>query len=322
MIMRVKKLLRDSPVINLFIRNIIRLVHTRFRWFNNLVNQYRIYGNVSLHVNRVKFTLYTQGDDFIANELYYDLGYETNEFNLVKSLVKSGKYLVDVGANTGIFSIFASKVNAQLSIICFEPHPSNFTRLIKNIELNKLTNVQSFQEAIGSSRAEIVFTVPADLSISCTASATAGFTTNFHSIKHKEILVQQTTLDEALQDVPLTSSDILKIDVEYYELEVLKGAESTFVHKRPLVIIEILQYENLVSQFPEMRTKLSENHADSVFDFFNRHKYYAYSIDNSGLRFIDSIQGQKNRNFLFTPYKLEQLHYSFCDIETESFIRS
>jgi FkbM family methyltransferase len=314
--MLVKKLLRDNPVANFMVRNVIRMGHQHFGWFKKLVNQYRIYGTILLQINGVKFSVFARADDFIANELYYNLGYELHEFNLLAQLLKNARYLVDVGANTGIVSLYASKVNDKLSVICFEPHPSNFTRLVTNLSLNnQVSNIKPFQKAIGSQDAEISFTVPADSGISTTASANAEFTRNFHRISHKEILVQQTTLDEVLRDIPLTSADILKIDVEYYELEVLKGAESTLVQKRPLVMIEILQYESLVDQFPEMKEKISKDHADQVFDFLIQCNYYGYSIESNELSLIHSMAGQGNRNFIFIPYKLKQSRFSFEEVE-------
>jgi FkbM family methyltransferase len=184
--------------------------------------------------------------------------------------------------------------------------------LLKNISVNQLTTIQAFQLALGEDQREIEFTVPADLSISTTASANENFTRNFHRVEHKIIHVKQVSLDEVLSKFPITSKDVIKIDVEYYELEVLKGAEHTLRTKRPLVIIEILQYKNLVIQFREMDEKLDKNHANRIFDFFSSLGYYCYSIEEGCIELvesIDSIVKQVNRNFIFIPKLLLNRQY-------------
>lgn len=307
----VKKLLRDNEFVNLILRNVIKALVLVAKPLSRLTSLYRIYGNVNLEVCDVNFIIYSKSDDHIANEIFYHRGYEHSEFLLLKQLLKRGKYFIDVGANTGIFSIWAAKANPKLKVYSFEPHPSNFSRLIKNISINRLTNIEALPAALGEKSAKIEFTIPADFSISATASANEKFTENFHGIKYTNVVVPQTTIDESFSKIPLEFDDVIKIDVEYYELEVLKGARSTLLNRRPLVIIEILQFENLVAQFPAMQREINKDHAIEVFDFLRAFNYHCYSIDVDGLNFIDSMENQKNRNFLFIPKKMPLRYYSF-----------
>lgn len=305
----IKAILRDNTIMNWTIRNAVRVIHQYITPLNKLTSLYRVYGTVALDVDNVHFKIYTTADDHIANEIYYNQQYEINEFILIKQLVLSSRYFIDVGANTGIFSIFAATVNTKLCVISFEPHPSNFTRLLTNISINKLSNINIFPNALGSNNMDLEFIIPSNGSISTTASPNEGYTRNFHRMDYKKIEVKQLMLDDVLTKTPINSNDIIKIDVEYYELEVLKGAESILKKNRPMVIVEILRYETLVSQFPEMKGKIQENNDSMVFDFLLNLDYYCYSIGNDGVNYITTLQNQPNRNFLFMPRRLLFDHY-------------
>ncbi|WP_276373181.1 FkbM family methyltransferase [Chryseolinea sp. H1M3-3] len=293
----------------------IKTIHCSLTPIEKLTSLYRIYGVVTICIDNISFKIYSKADDHIANELFYNNGYEAQEFQLIKALTKKSRYFIDVGSNTGIFSIYSALTNKDLNVVSIEPHPSNYRRLLQNVEINKLTNIKAFPNAAGSTEGTVEFTIPKDLSISTTASSNAAYTKNFHNIEYTTIAVRQKKVDDLLAELPITQRDVIKIDVEYYELEVLKGAESILKYKRPLVVIEILEYEILISQFPAMKGKIDATHADKIFNFLMHLGYYCYSIDQNGLTFLHSPERQQNRNFLFTPIRLLQHTYAHSEID-------
>ncbi len=307
-----KKIIRDNEVANWVGRSLVKFLVKAVMPWNKLTSIYRIYGIVKLKVCDVEFKIYSKADDHIANELFYNLEYEHNEFLLVKQLIKHSKLMVDIGANTGVFSIYAASLSPELEVLSFEPHPSNYKRLLTNVSINKLNNIETYNCALGPSESEIEFTVPADMSISTTSSANDGFTRNFHRIEYVRIPVRQRRLDDILSKIPVTSADVFKIDVEYYELEVLKGAESTLRNKRPMIIIELLDYNGLVAQFPGMKGNVDMAHANGVIDFLANIDYHLYSIEDDGLHAVSAER--KGRNFLFVPHKLPREHIAFEEI--------
>ena len=57
--------------------------------------------------------------------------------------------LIDVGANIGIYSLYAATVNNSISVFSVEPVPDTFRELNANIELNKKTNqISTFMVAL------------------------------------------------------------------------------------------------------------------------------------------------------------------------------
>jgi methyltransferase, FkbM family len=116
------------------------------------------------------------------------------------------------------------------------------------------------QCAVGDNVVDVPFTVPADLRIAATSSINGEFTRNLHAIDYKTITVKQQTLDQVLSYVQFTSDDVIKIDVEYYEMNVLCGASKIIEQHKPIILIEILQYDALVNQFDAMRDKINPQH--------------------------------------------------------------
>jgi FkbM family methyltransferase len=285
-----------------------------------IAHKYRVYGNISLEIEEIKFVMYCEADDFIANDIYYGLEYELEEFRLIKALVKKAKRFVDIGANTGIFSVFAGKVNPELSITALEPHPGNYRRLLKNAALNKAKS-RNLPLAAGNKETEINFSIPADESIATVSSANENFTRNFNAIEIKTIAVKQITLDSLFASETITSSDLIKIDVEYYEPEVLEGAIQTLRERKPLLLLEVLSYNKLIEQFPEMKDKISPDHERRIQNILSAAGYSAYQLLPTGVKHVISVtEPHERRNFLFAPVMIpdELILYSELSVAFSS----
>jgi FkbM family methyltransferase len=311
-----KILFRDNRLVNVVVRSFLKLAALLPLNLSWAMNRYRVYGNIKLNIEDVQFFAYSRADDFIVNELYYGLAYELEEFKLLKAVLPQSSFFIDVGANTGIFSLFSAAVNPALKVISFEPHPGNYQRLKKNFSLNPKLNADLLPLAVGEQEQKIRFTVPKDDSISTTSSANAAFTRHFHSIPFKEIEVTQTTMDTALASLPISSCDLIKIDVEYYELSVLKGAHRILTEKKPFVIMEILRYSGLIEKFPEMDGKLQSDHAHQIESLMLSCGYEIYRLEASGIYRINSIFDTEHlRNFLFVPSGLSEPFYTFQELQ-------
>ena len=59
--------------------------------------------------------------------------------------IRAGDTVFDVGANIGLFSLYASQASHhQATIFAFEPIPSTFEILRRNIERHRLHNIHAF----------------------------------------------------------------------------------------------------------------------------------------------------------------------------------
>jgi FkbM family methyltransferase len=128
-----------------------------------------------------------------------------------------GKVFADVGANVGAYTLRA--MSRGMKVYPFEPNPENVKLLKRNAEINHLpVQVQEF--ALGSSE------------------GTANLSQNGATSRISDMMgvsVPVRTLDSfGLQQV-----DLLKVDVEGYELEVFKGARETLARCHPDIMIEM-----------------------------------------------------------------------------------
>jgi FkbM family methyltransferase len=134
---------------------------------------------------------------------------------------------LDVGANVGVYTILASGAVGAFSI-AIEPLPRTFQQLKKNVALNDLCNlVELLNHAVGEKSGSARFTTDYDAMNHIAAN---GETTSFCEIP-------MIRLDEALGDrIP----DIMKVDVEGYELPALRGLGKLIENQKlKAVVIEL-----------------------------------------------------------------------------------
>jgi FkbM family methyltransferase len=180
------------------------------RWqINSWINPYPI-----IYQFTEKSVLIIQkGMSGATGNLYGGL-YEFEEMAFLLHLLREGDNFVDIGANIGSYSILAS-AHVGANTISVEPVPSTFLHLTNNININQIQEkVTTYNFALGSQKGNIKFTYSND---------TANHVATIEDQDTIEIPV--VTLDEILNDrkAPL----LLKIDVEGFETEVIKGALNT-----------------------------------------------------------------------------------------------
>jgi FkbM family methyltransferase len=161
---------------------------------------------------------------------------DPNEFVYLNEVIASGMVFVDVGANEGLYSLFASRrVGAEGLVLALEPSAREFDRLQRNLALNRTSNVRARRLAAGE-RAGV-----ARLRI-------AGYEHEGHNTfgdfayavdteRFEDVEVR--TLDEILAEEEIRRVDVLKIDVEGGEAAVLRGAHGTLERQRPIVMLEL-----------------------------------------------------------------------------------
>jgi FkbM family methyltransferase len=145
--------------------------------------------------------------------------------------------VVDVGANIGFIAVRAGRTASR--VIAIEPHPTRFRYLERNVALNGLSNVTCVNCAVGAAEGALaLYDVdptlgPRPLDV----SATPG--------RGKCHRVPLRTLDSLVDQ-----ADLVKIDVEGYETEVLRGA-SSLLTRGPRLVIEALAGPATLADLPD-----------------------------------------------------------------------
>lgn len=168
--------------------------------------------------------------DFLGHGLYF--GYDNDEAQSYEKLlrqIKPGFLCIDVGANIGFVSMRMALREKDVSVIGFEPDPINYQRAKENLSFNSFEKIKIHNLGLGESKGEAMMEVRVSNNLGGNRIGKPGV------IGEK---VEITTIDLffANESAPI---DLIKIDVEGYELKVLKGAKSILSRCHPILFVEI-----------------------------------------------------------------------------------
>ncbi len=177
------------------------------------------------------------GND-LSRCLYVGGTYEPNEFMFLSQVLKPGMIFIDVGANDGLYTLFASRrIGPKGKVLALEPSGREFGRLQKNLRRNRLTNVTPLQ--LAASDREGLATLRIAGFGHEGQNTLGGFAYSIAQEGTEEVHV--TTLDTVAEQHSLNRIDVIKIDAEGAELKVLSGAEKILKTYRPLLLIELVE---------------------------------------------------------------------------------
>jgi FkbM family methyltransferase len=298
--MSLLKKLRSNETINFRIRRGIQLLN---RFSELLASRWRVAGTAVLSINDLLFKMYAKCDDGIVDALYYNRSYiETYDLVVFSKLTKAKSTILDIGANTGVYSLLSASKSSEIEVFSFEPNSINMKRLEKNIALNEFTNITPIPMAVGSVNQVIKFTVPKNDIISDTSSAKESFSQSTYSntIDWQNIEVDQTTIDDFCLTRRIRNVNLMKIDVEGYEIEVLKGAEQIIRSCKPIILLE---------------TFLPHSERKYIQDLIDSCDYYIYTLFKSGIVRIPSINDSNpGLNYLLWERKTPQIFTPIEDL--------
>ena len=205
------------------------------------------------------------------------LDHDQNMLPLLKTFIPLHGVVFDIGAFIGDHTIFYSNaVGEKGKVYAFEPSKEAFECLDYN--LNYKPNTFVYNMALGNTKGFVSTNEVED---------NAGM--NFITESEKGVILD--TLDNFVENNNITQIDFIKIDVEGYELEVLKGAEKSINKFKPTLLIEL-------NDLTLYRAGISRK---DIFDFLDkngyiyRNIYKEKGIDEYQMDLISYVKENKNK---------------------------
>ncbi|HXD31056.1 MAG TPA: FkbM family methyltransferase [Pyrinomonadaceae bacterium] len=200
--------------------------------------------------------------------------FEPHYVRLLRTLIKEGDCVFDIGANIGVYSVLFSRwVGQSGKVIAYEPDPNNLELLKRNLFMNGCDNTILRELALSTTEGEEFFS--RDLFTGSTGHLGRGTTYGevLFGDGRREVLlpVKTTTVDHETERY--SPPHVIKLDIEGGEFDVLQGSTALLTSHRPLIMSELSRWNDNV---PANATKASR-----AGQLLHDHGYELWDVDNA-----------------------------------------
>ena len=150
------------------------------------------------------------------------------EAQLLPELVDPKRNAIDIGANKGVYAELLSRLCGK--VYAFEPNPKLYKMLVRSAA----TNVKTYNMALSDKSGTAELRIPRN-----TGGGYSNQGASLSTYKVSDNFAVVTVEARPLDGMALENIGFIKIDVEGFELSVLKGAVETLKRERPVLLIEI-----------------------------------------------------------------------------------
>ncbi len=229
----------------------------RRNWFWQGAKKRKIKGKLNTFLMELDISQWADRSTFFLGR-WYDLPIQ----KLLEQVLSEGDEVVDIGANTGMFSLSARHLVGNKGIVySFEPNPEPREKLNHNIAINDIENIRVYTVGLGEIDSSFPLYAPyinsGEASLSC-------FSNNeYDKSKWYEVEVEVKIGDNVLQEA---SPRLIKIDVEGGEVNVLKGISQLIDRCRPVIIAEYVpKHIGRFGQSFEDLLSIAKEHSYKIF---------------------------------------------------------
>lgn len=200
--------------------------------------------------------------------------------------IRPAQFIVDVGANQGVFTMLFSKlVGPEGRVVALEPEPRLFAALDANCRLNDAGNVTRVQVAAGRTRADGV--------LHC-SRFNSGDNRLTDSMKGDSVTVPVVPLDDVL---PTETVSLVKIDVQGYELQVVEGMQAMMA-RSPEIRVLFEYWPEALAHAGCKGSELLDSFLDRGFSLCELSKVGLRKLAGADLMAVKSMSGRRFINLL------------------------
>ena len=205
----------------------------RQRWFDALPQP-----TVMPWLHGLKLQLLPKNE--MLRAVYISGLYEPNSLMVLSDLLSPGDVFIDVGANIGLFSLFAAPlVGERGMVIAVEASGREFDRLIDNIALNNLMNVRALHFALSDKPGVVELSIADDKHGGHNTLAKNFTYASVEKIRTERVAAE--TIDQLVGRSKIDRLDLIKMDIEGAELLAIRGARETLQKFRPVLLLEVVE---------------------------------------------------------------------------------
>lgn len=197
----------------------------RFRIFNKLKQDYEF------EVNYFNYKYEGNLNNYVDRSVFFFGAHEREQLVFSKRYINNST-IIDCGANTGSHSLFYSRYGKY--VVSIEPNEDKILELKNRIYLNNISNITLLHCGVGSENNQSMPFYQATGDNEGISSFINNFSPENQYIKNVVI----RTLDNIVGELRIFRVDFIKIDVEGFDYEVLKGSKETILRDRPIIQIE------------------------------------------------------------------------------------
>jgi FkbM family methyltransferase len=152
----------------------------------------------------------------------------------IRNNVREGTVFYDIGANVGLYSLYAAKRAPGVRVYSFEPHKINFATLVENILLNALgERVHPMAIALGDATGYFHLNYNSmDSGTSMSQLGHSSLPGNREFTPKLRELVHAVTLDSLVESGQIPAPDVIKVDVDGNEMKILAGMKRLLASDR------------------------------------------------------------------------------------------
>ncbi len=276
----------------------MRLWHRRLSDYSRLVEcdlidriEIAAEGTQVVLANGLRFAWNPDDVRAVPNVLINHGDYESEERRIFLEMAERFPVVFDIGANVGWYSLHAASVvrGSGGRVYAFEPVPSTFEMLQRNVALNRASDVlTTFNLGAGVKDEVVTFHLP-----SIAGSVGASRRALFPDDDNVATTCHLTSLDTFVAANKLPDVSLMKLDVEGAEIFALKGAIETIERCRPVIMLEMLRKWSAVYDY----------HPNDILDLVGSIGYECWAPDGSKWRSVARIDEEEEETNFFLLHR-------------------
>ncbi len=251
---------RLSTIVNL----LIRMPFAFKNWYLGYLDIFKIF-----KIFRIEEITYVtrSGEKYFARPGQYDIGilseiyisrvYEASD---KRYIIQEKDTVLDVGGYIGDFTIYAARKATKGQVFVFEPIKENYEILKKNINLNKLKNINPFMKALTGKSEKLTFHIQLE---AYGASSIYSFKGRKASLK--KTYITSIGINDFIHSENIKQLDVIKLDCEGAEYDIIYQINRSLLKKVRILMIEYhrIKIENKTHN-PESLRKFIQRHGFTV----------------------------------------------------------